>query len=115
MRAHDGAVLTIAGPVVMSSIDAIALSGMNAALKATEAAGHNLANLETPGFRRQAAVTSTEEGGGVEVHLSTAALAANAPEDDVTALKTDAAAFALDAAVLRTHRRMTGALLDEQA
>jgi len=100
----------------MSSVDSIALSGMNAAMKSAEVAGHNLANLQTPGFHRQAAATApAAAGGGVEVHLSTAALQGSAPESDLVALKTASTAFSLDAAVLRTSKAMAGALLDEQA
>jgi flagellar basal body rod protein FlgG len=100
----------------MSSLDSIALSGMNAAMKSAEVAGHDLANLETAGFHRQLASTAQAvDAGGVEVHLSTAALQGSAPEADLVGLKTASTAFSLDAAVLRTAKSMTRALLDEQA
>ena len=49
----------------MSSLSAIATSGMRAADAALRTSAHNLANLETAGFKRERVInTARAEGGG---------------------------------------------------
>ena len=57
----------------MNSISAMALSGMSAAQLGLQASAHNIANLNTVGFRRQQAVQSTNAAGGVGTTLRQAA------------------------------------------
>ena len=48
----------------MTSIAHIAWSGMQAANTQPQTSAHNIANLDTPGFRRQQATQTAESGGG---------------------------------------------------
>jgi flagellar hook protein FlgE len=96
----------------MSSSSAIALSGMSAARVGIQASAHNIANLNTEGFRRQQVVQSAAPSGGVGVSLSQAGEAGNAPETDVVALLQAKNSFLANLAVFRTGDRMMGSLLD---
>jgi len=54
----------------MASISSIALSGMNAAQTTLNSSAHNIANMNTSGFRRQEVVQSAQPGGGVSTKLT---------------------------------------------
>ena len=49
----------------MNTLSSIAQSGMNSAVLHLDAAAHNIANAQTPDFRRQRVVDQTQVGGGV--------------------------------------------------
>ncbi len=99
----------------MSSVSAIALSGMNAATASLGIAGHNLANLGTAGFRRQLASPETLASGGVVSRADTAADPGSAIEADMVGLLSAKHAFLANLAVFRTSNEMTGTLLDTLA
>jgi flagellar hook-associated protein FlgK len=99
----------------MISAASIALSGMTAAQTGLAAAGHNIANLETAGFRRQQVVLDERATGGVGVALGRAPLAGNALETDMVALLQARHAFVANLAVFRSGERMVGSLLDAVA
>jgi flagellar hook protein FlgE len=96
----------------MSSLSAISLSGMNAAQAAMGSAAHNIANLETAGFRRQEVEQATTSGGGVGTTFSRAAAPGNAPLTDLVDMLTAKDAFLANLAVFRSSDRMAGTLLD---
>ena len=96
----------------MNSPSAIALSGMNAAQTALDAAAQNIANLGTAGYRRQQAVQSPLADGGTAASLTRAAVPGSAPETDMVGLLQAKNAFLANLAVFRTGDRMTGSLLD---
>lgn len=96
----------------MSSSSAIALSGMSAASVGLQASAHNIANLNTKGFRRQQVVQSAAPAGGVSASLSQAGGAGYAPETDMVGLLQAKNAFLANLAVFRTGDRMMGSLLD---
>ena len=96
----------------MSTLTSISASGMNAAQAALDLASHNIANLATPGFRRQQIAQETSATGGVETAPVTADMSGNAPETDLVALLQARTAFQLNLAVFRTGDRMMGSLLD---
>ena len=99
----------------MSSTSAIALSGMNAAQMSLQASAHNIANLDTAGFRRQRVDQSAASGGGVATTLSQEATPGDAEVADVVGMLQAKNAFLANLAVFRTADRMSGALLDRAA
>ncbi len=96
----------------MPATPAIALSGMNAAVSSLGATGHNIANQQTAGFKRQVASSQSVESGGVESQLSTAPEAGNSLETDMVGLLTAKNSFLANLAMFRTHDQMAGATLD---
>jgi flagellar basal body rod protein FlgC len=101
---------------VMSSLSAIAQSGMQAAQVQLQATAHNVANLATPGFRRQEVVQRAEpEGGGVAASVTRSEAEGASLEADVVAQLQAKNAFLANLAVFKTADRMAGALLDERA
>jgi len=96
----------------MSSVSAIALSGMNAAQASLQANAHNIANLSTRDFHRQQALQTSVPEGGVNATLTQADRAGNAMESDMVGMLEAKNAFLANLAVFRTSDRMAGALLD---
>lgn len=96
----------------MTSISSIALSGMNAAQATLNSSAHNIANLNTSGFRRQEVVQNAQSGGGVSTTLTTASMAGSSLETDVVTQLQAKNAFLANLAVFKTSNAMTGALLD---
>ncbi len=99
----------------MNSIASIALSGMNAASLSLNSAAHNIANLQTPGFRRQLTVQQAQPEGGVSVTLGRAAEAGDALAEDIVGQKVASYAFKANLLTLQTQDRMLGSLLDLKA
>ena len=96
----------------MTSISSISLSGMNAAQASLNATAHNVANINTSGFRRQEVVQSDQAGGGVSTTLTVA-------KSDFASLETDVAtqlqaknSLLASLTVFKTSDKMTGALLN---
>jgi flagellar hook-associated protein FlgK len=86
----------------MSSISSIALSGMNAAQTTLNSSAHNIANMNTSGFRRQEVVQSAQAGGGVATTLTTASAAGASLESDVVAQLQAKNSFLASLAVFKT-------------
>jgi flagellar hook-associated protein FlgK len=99
----------------MSSTASIAASGMNAAQARLAVSAHNIANLETPGFRRQQVAQSASASGGVNTGLSRADTPGASLETDVVAQLQAKNAFLANLAVFKTSNRLTGVLLDKTA
>lgn len=96
----------------MDSTSAIALSGMQAAQASLGATAHNIANLVTPGFRRQTVEATPLPGGGVTTSVHQAAEPGDDMATDMVGLLTSKNAFLANLAVFRTGDRMLGSLLD---
>lgn len=96
----------------MSSLSAIALSGMNAAQTGLGVAGHNIANAATRGFRHQEAVAATAAAGGVSTSLRQSPATGADLERDMVGLLQQKNAFMANLAVFRTGEQMMGSLLD---
>jgi flagellar hook protein FlgE len=96
----------------MSSISAIALSGMSAAQVQLQTSAHNIANQGTDGFRRQQVVPADSGDEGVSTTLAQAMQAGASPETDVVGLLQAKNAFLANLSVFRASDRMMGALLD---
>lgn len=100
----------------MSSTNAIALSGMNAAQTQLDTAAHNIANLSTPSFRRQQVQQATQpDGGGVSTSLGRADAEGASIETDMVAQLQAKNAFLANLAVFKTRDQMTGALLNTKS
>jgi flagellar hook protein FlgE len=99
----------------MNSLSSISLSGLNAAMLRLDAAGNNIANAQTPAFRRQSVLQSEDSGGGV----STLAGRESAPGDDLAAdmVEQVSAVYSFKASlrVLQAQDQMLGALVDLKA
>jgi len=96
----------------MSSVSAIALSGMNAAQTGLQAVAHNIANLGTRNFRREQVLQSAQAEGGVSATLTQSTETGDAMETDMVGQLQSKNAFLANLAVFRTSDRMTGTLLD---
>jgi len=96
----------------MSPTSAIALSGLNAAQTRLQASAHNVANLNTAGFRRQQVEQSAVAAGGVSTTLGSAEQTGPALADDMVDQLQAKHAFLANLSVFRTHDRMLGSLLD---
>lgn len=96
----------------MRPVASIAASGMNTAQFGLSVAAHNLANLNTAGFRRQEAVQATVAEGGVASTVRRVAREGPALEADVVAQLQARNAFLANLAVFRSADSMLGSLLD---
>lgn len=96
----------------MASISSIALSGMNASQTALNASAHNIANMNTDGFRRQEVVQNAQAGGGVTTTLATASAEGASLETDVVAQLQAKNSFLASLAVFKTSDKMAGVLLN---
>lgn len=101
--------------VNMASISSIALSGMNAAKATLNSSAHNIANMNTSGFRRQEVVQTAQAEGGVSTSLTTADGEGPSLVTDIVAQLQAKNSFLANLAVFKTSDKMTGALLDETA
>ena len=99
----------------MASISSIALSGMQAAQTQLGAAANNVANADTPGYRRQTAKQTAQPGGGVTATVVAAQQPGASLEADVVAQLQAKNAFLANLAVFKTSNQMAGALLDKSA
>ncbi len=99
----------------MSSIASIALSGLNAASSQLATAAHNIANAQTPGFRRQFMQQTAQPDGGVIVSIGRAAETGDALAEDVVTQMSATYAFKANVLMLKTQDRMLGNLLDLKA
>ena len=99
----------------MSSISSIALSGMNAAQTTLNSSAHNVANMNTNGFRRQEIVQSAQASGGVSTSFSRASIEGTSLETDVVTQLQAKNVFLASLAVFKTSDKMAGALLDMKA
>lgn len=97
---------------MLSSIHAIALSGMSAAQVQLQASAHNIANLNTANFKRQQVLQATQPAGGVRTSLAQAGQPGGAAETDLVTQLQARNAFLASLAIFRTSDRMTGTLLD---
>ena len=99
----------------MSSIASIALSGLNAASSQLATAAHNIANVHTPGSRRQLMQQAAQPDGGVVVSISQAAETGEALAEDIATQMSATYAFKANVLTLKAQDRMLGSLLDLKA
>lgn len=96
----------------MNAIFSTSLSGMNAAQAALDTTAHNIANLGTPGFKRQQVEQSELPTGGTSTQVIGAAAAGESLKTDLVGQLQAKNAFLANLAVFRAGDNMMGALLD---
>ena len=100
----------------MASFVSIAFSGLQAAQLRLDSAAHNVANMNTSGFKRQ---TVTQEAvpelGGTRASLGQASTEGVALEQEVVDQMSATYAFKASVQVLRTQERTLGSLLNVKA
>ena len=99
----------------MASLTSISLSGMSSAQTELSVAAHNVANANTPNFKRQQVNLSAQPQGGVVTEVnSTATPSADLVTDVLSQLQAKHA-FVANLAVFKTHDKLAGRLLDQSA
>jgi flagellar hook-associated protein FlgK len=99
----------------MSTISATALSGMKAAQALLDASASNIANANTPGFRRQQVLQQAQTDGGVATSVVQSPAQGADLEADVVSQLQAKNQFLANLAVFKTGNRMSGVLLDKSA
>jgi flagellar hook-associated protein FlgK len=102
-----------------SSATTTGLSGMRAAQLRLDSHAHNVANVQTPDFKRQVTTqTARPDSGGVDAQI---ALDTGASEpfarlaDDLVGQRMSLYSFAANLRTVQTEERMLGTLLDTRA
>ena len=100
----------------MASFVSIAFSGLQAAQLRLDSAAHNVANMNTSGFKRQ---TVTQEAvpelGGTRASLGQASTEGVALEQEAVEQMSATSAFKANLQTIKTQDAMMGALLDIRA
>jgi len=99
----------------MSPVASIGLSGLNAASLRLASAAHNVANLQTPEFRRQQVLQQAQPEGGVQAQITRAEQPGTALAEDVVMQMQASAAYRANLGVIKTEDEMLGRLLDLRA
>lgn len=100
----------------MTTLASIASSGLRATQLQMNTSAHNVANLNTPGFRRQVVEQTESPGGaGVQASVQRSPQEGSALEQDAVEQMAATYAFKANVQVLKTNDRMMGALLDTKA
>ncbi len=107
-------------PFSSTSAASIALSGLRAAQTRLDTTAHNVANAQTPGFRRLAVQqTAVPEAGGVQVQVVREDAQSPGPlahlAEDRVAQQQALYSFAANLKTIETEDRMLGSLLDQRA
>lgn len=96
----------------MSSLSSTALSGLHAASLRLQSSAHNIANAQTPGFRRQLVQQAAEPAGGVRADVAQAAVPGEALAQDIVEQMAASGVYRANVQTLRTERELSGRLLD---
>ena len=100
----------------MALISSIAQSGLQVAQQRLGASAHNVANMNTPGFRRQVVEQTEAPGGsGVQASVQRDGQVGSALEKDVVEQMSATYAFKANVQVIKTNDQMMGALLNTKA
>jgi flagellar hook-associated protein FlgK len=99
----------------MNAIMSIGLSGMDAAMRQLGASAHNIANAQTPGFRRQIVLQQTQGEGGVGTSLTQAAQPGERLAEDLVQQMSASYSFKANLRVVQTQDQLLGSLLDIRA
>lgn len=111
---NDGSLQEVPPQTAMNVLSSTALSGLQAAQLRLDAAANNVANVQTPGYRRQTVAQQATSGGGVQAQLKRAPQAGAALEQDVVEQISATYAFKANLRTLQTQQRTLGALLNTQ-
>jgi flagellar hook protein FlgE len=99
----------------MNSVPSIALSGLAAATLRLDVSAHNIANDQTPGYRRQFVLQDSQPGGGVVSSVGRAVDPGTNLAQDLVEQMVASYEFKANLRVVRTHDNMLGSLLDLHA
>ncbi len=101
----------------MSSISAIAMSGMNAARVSLNVAASNVANASTEGYGRLQLTNTEAANGGVEAAVSVSSDGNDRESlaEDLVSARQSVYQFSANAQMIRTEDQMIGSLLDTRA
>ena len=97
------------------NVTSIALSGVQAASNRLDAAANNIANSQTPGFRRDQVMPQTQEQEGVLTVVGKAQEVGADLAADLVQQMQATYAFRANLRTIEAEQRMTGSLLDIQA
>jgi flagellar basal body rod protein FlgG len=96
----------------MNSVSSIASSAMGVALQRIEAAANNVANAQTPGFRRQLVAPQARADGGVDASVVEATRPGANLAEDIVEQMVASLAFKANLRMFQTEQRTLGSLLD---
>ena len=101
----------------MASISSIAQSGLQAAQQRLGASAHNVANMNTPGFRRESVAQEAAPGnaGVVTTGVQRAGTEGVALEREAVEQLSATYAFAANLQTIKVGNQMLGTLLDTRA
>lgn len=99
----------------MFALPSIAQSGLQAAQTRLGASAHNIANMQTDGFKRETVSARAAPQGGVVVSISQAAQAGSDVTQDVVDQMSAKQSFMANLQVLKTADNLMGSLLDVKA
>ena len=99
----------------MNALSSIALSGLGAAQLRLGASAHNIANTQTPGFRRQLVTQQSVPEGGVNASLTRAPVEGDALAEDLVGQMSAGYQFIANLRVIQTQDKLLGTLLDDRA
>lgn len=97
------------------NVTSIALSGVQAASTRLDAAANNIANSQTPGFRRDQVMQQTQESEGVLTVVGKAQEVGADLAADLVEQMQATYAFRANLRTIEAEKHMTGSLLDIQA
>lgn len=99
----------------MTAIPSISLSGVHAAQMRLDAAANNIANGQTPGFKRDQVVQQTQERAGVVTVVGKAQEVGPALAADIIEQMQASLTYRANLRSIQTDQRMQGSLLDLKA
>lgn len=99
----------------MNAVSSIARSGMTAALQQLDAAAHNIANSETPHFKRETVSHRELANGGVATTIDRAETVGHHLSADIVHEISSTYSFQANLHTLRTQQDMLGTVIDLQA
>jgi flagellar hook protein FlgE len=99
----------------MNAISSIAVSGVQAASTHLDVAAHNIANAQTPGFKRQVVHQQSQESAGVMTSVGQATEVGADLAADLIEQKSAAYQYKANLRTIQTQDQMMGSLLDLKA
>lgn len=99
----------------MHPVSSTALSGLQAATTRMDVAAHNIANGQTPGFRRQVVQAVSQEGSGVLTSVGQASEVGPDLAADLLAQKQATYQYRANLKTIEAQHQLLGSLLDLKA
>lgn len=99
----------------MNAVSSIARSGMTAAIQHLDSASHNIANTQTPHFRRETVSQRELPNGGVATTVQQTQTVGNDMAQDIVQQISSTYSFKANLHTIRTEQDMMGTLLNLRA